>query len=132
MMRAGALIDQVRQQPPGQQVPGKVIDGEPELVPVPALHPAAVAVACEADAGVVNERSDLRVLGCHAIGQAVDLLQRSEVGAEPVQPPAAGRCGDVVDRPLPAGVVAAVDGAAWRLRLPVPSPARVPGRRLPR
>ncbi|HTA32398.1 MAG TPA: hypothetical protein VK721_03155 [Solirubrobacteraceae bacterium] len=64
-----------------EQVAGEVVDREPQLIAVAALHPLAIAGDSRADAGVVDERVQTRDLAERLLGERAHLIQRRQVGS---------------------------------------------------
>ena len=79
------------EQPPGQRVAGEVVDREPELVAVRALHPLAAAGDVAADAGVVDQDVEPRLAREHVFGQSPHLGERGQIGPVGAHPVAAAQ-----------------------------------------
>src|SRR5437763_1010607 len=80
-----------------QPAAGEVVDGEAQLVAVGALLADAAAGHLCADARVVDEAVELRVVPTDGRGQLADLVERGEVGAVPAETIAPGRPPDLVE-----------------------------------
>jgi hypothetical protein len=92
----------------GQQERREVVDGEAQLVTVPARGVARLATPTRPDAGVVHQHVQTIVVGHYLVGQPVDLFQRGEVGQVIVEIVVAGLFADLAHRGFATLEVAAV------------------------